>query len=269
MAILFSGGVDSLLLTALVNEIWPEDEPLDLLNVAFEQTSANKFDVPDRKTGLKSLEELKNCSNIKRKWNFIEINVTREELSEMRKEKISHLIYPCHTVLDDSIGCSLWFASRGIGMVHNQQYASAARAVVVGSGADELLGGYSRHRATFEKKGLAELIKELENELKRIPYRNLGRDDRVIADHGREPHAPYLDENFVEYCNSLPIYVKANLHLPRGIGEKLILRLALWKLGFRQAAAVPKRAMQFGTRIAKSENKNERGSDMCSRLTIE
>lgn len=103
-------------------------------------------------------------------------------------------------------------------------------------------------------------------ELKRLPFRNLGRDDRVMADHGREPHAPYLDELFVSYCNSLPIEIKANLNLPRGVGEKLILRLALWRLGFRKSALEPKRAMQFGTRIAKSENRKERGADVCCRL---
>lgn len=55
LAILFSGGVDSLILAALVDRYVPLDLPIDLLNVAFGTTS---FDVPDRKTGLAGLKEL-------------------------------------------------------------------------------------------------------------------------------------------------------------------------------------------------------------------
>lgn len=51
--------------------------------------------------------------------------------------------------------------------------------------------------------------------------------------------------------------------LPPGIGDKLILRLAAWYLGLRYAAALPKRALQFGSRIA---NSRENGSDHSHRL---
>ena len=42
----------------------------------------------------------------------------------------------------------------------------------------------------------------------RISERNLGRDNRVIGDHMRDCVAPYLDENFVSYVNSLPVQYK-------------------------------------------------------------
>ena len=32
-----------------------------------------------------------------------------------RSDYITHLVYPLETVLDDSIGCALWFAARGEG----------------------------------------------------------------------------------------------------------------------------------------------------------
>ena len=43
-----------------------------------------------------------------------------------------HLIYPLHTILDDSIGCAIWFAARGRGLVTNEtgdrvEYVSTAR----------------------------------------------------------------------------------------------------------------------------------------------
>lgn len=58
--------------------------------------------------------------------------------------------------------------------------------VLTGIGADEQLAGYSRHRVRFTKSGHEGLIQELKMELDRIPSRNLGRDDRVIGDHGKE-----------------------------------------------------------------------------------
>ena len=35
-----------------------------------------------------------------------------------RKERVSHLIFPLCTVLDDSIGCAFWFAARGQGSLY-------------------------------------------------------------------------------------------------------------------------------------------------------
>lgn len=57
---------------------------------------------------------------------------------------------------------------------------------MTGIGADEQLAGYSRHRVRFATSGHEGLIQELAMELGRISSRNLGRDDRVIGDHGKE-----------------------------------------------------------------------------------
>lgn len=57
---------------------------------------------------------------------------------------------------------------------------------MTGIGADEQLAGYSRHRVCFKTSGHVGLIQELEMELGRISSRNLGRDDRIIGDHGKE-----------------------------------------------------------------------------------
>lgn len=58
--------------------------------------------------------------------------------------------------------------------------------VLTGIGADEQLAGYSRHRVRFKTSGHEGLIQEVAMELGRISSRNLGRDDRVIGDHGKE-----------------------------------------------------------------------------------
>uniref|UniRef100_A0A2K6FMI7 Asparagine synthetase domain-containing protein 1 n=1 Tax=Propithecus coquereli TaxID=379532 RepID=A0A2K6FMI7_PROCO len=308
VAILFSGGIDSMVIATLADRHIPLDEPIDLLNVAFmtgektiptnfnkkrskqknhceipsEEFSKNvaatdgaspdkQFNVPDRITGRAGLKELQ-VINPSRIWNFVEINVSLEELQKLRRTQICHLIQPLDTVLDDSIGCAVWFASRGIGWLatqdHMKSYQSSAKVVLTGIGADEQLAGYSRHRVRFQTHGLEGLNKEIVMELGRISSRNLGRDDRVIGDHGKEARFPFLDENVVSFLNSLPVWEKANLTLPRGIGEKLILRLAAVELGLSASALLPKRAMQFGSRIAKIEKNNEKASDKCERLQI-
>lgn len=58
--------------------------------------------------------------------------------------------------------------------------------VLTGIGADEQLAGYSRHRMQFKMHGHERLIQEVAMEMARISSRNLGRDDRVIADHSKE-----------------------------------------------------------------------------------
>nr|XP_007963802.2 asparagine synthetase domain-containing protein 1 [Chlorocebus sabaeus]XP_037857776.1 asparagine synthetase domain-containing protein 1 [Chlorocebus sabaeus]XP_037857777.1 asparagine synthetase domain-containing protein 1 [Chlorocebus sabaeus] len=308
VAILFSGGIDSMVIATLADRHIPLDEPIDLLNVAFiaeEKTMPTSFNkernkqknkceisseefskdvaaddddspdkhvsVPDRITGRAGLKELQAVSP-SRIWNFVEINVSMEELQKLRRTRICHLIRPLDTVLDDSIGCAVWFASRGIGRLVAQDgvksYQSSAKVVLTGIGADEQLAGYSRHRVRFQSHGLEGLNKEIMMEVGRISSRNLGRDDRVIGDHGKEARFPFLDENVVSFLNSLPIWEKANLTLPRGIGEKLLLRLAAVELGLTASALLPKRAMQFGSRIAKMEKNNEKASDKCGRLQI-
>ncbi|XP_058156486.1 asparagine synthetase domain-containing protein 1 isoform X1 [Dasypus novemcinctus] len=308
VAILFSGGIDSMVIATLADHHIPLDEPIDLLNVAFmtkekniptsfnkkkskqknhceipsEELSKNlaaadgdslykQFSVPDRITGRAGLKELQ-AINPSRMWNFVEINVSLEELQKLRRTRICQLVQPLDTVLDDSIGCAVWFASRGTGCLVTQDevksYQSSAKVVLTGIGADEQLAGYSRHRVCFQTHGLQGLNKEIEMELGRISSRNLGRDDRVIGDHGKEARFPFLDENVVSFLNSLPVWEKADLSLPRGIGEKLILRLAALELGLTASTLLPKRAMQFGSRIAKMEKNNEKASDKCGRLQI-
>ena len=147
LGILFSGGLDSTIIAYFADKFVPAEEPIDLLNVAFCRNG--NFDVPDRKTGLMSLEELRLLCP-ERKWNFVEvifldlirllvslrtstvtsifqINVPDKELENARKNHVCHLIYPLETILDDSLGCALWFACKGQGTVNGCSYISSAK----------------------------------------------------------------------------------------------------------------------------------------------
>lgn len=75
-------------------------------------------------------------------------------------------------------------------------------------GADELFGGYTKHRAAFKNGSWLGLHKALDVDWNNLPYRNLGRDNRVTCDHGRDLRLPYLDEHVVEFVRSLPCWEK-------------------------------------------------------------
>ncbi|XP_069692810.1 asparagine synthetase domain-containing protein CG17486 isoform X4 [Periplaneta americana] len=227
IGILFSGGLDSTVLAALANDYVPLNEPIDLLNVAFEKEQSvsrkvkkkilkeppdeerNTFSVPDRITGRRALDELKKHYP-HRQWNFVEV-------------------------------------------------------LLLGMGADELLGGYRRHRTALQLKGWTGLEQELKLDMARISTRNLGRDNRVVSDHGCQGRLPYLDESVVSYLSSLDPWERCYPipAFPPGVGDKLLLRLVAWKLGLHYAAGLPKRAFQFGSRIA---NSKEKASDISDKL---
>ncbi len=276
VAVLYSGGVDSAVVAALADSVMPVSEPLDLINVAFE-TGKGDFDVPDRLTARQAYEELlataKGRGTEGRRIGLVEVNVTREELRAARAQTVSGLMAPsADSVLDDSIGCALWFAARGAGRrrvkgeEETHDYICPARVLLLGTGADEQLAGYSRHRTVFGSGGgPAAVAGELRLELRRLWRRNMGRDNRVVASHGVAPRYPFLDEAVVNFLSSLPSLRKADLRLPRGAGEKALLRASAMLLGLDSASTRPKRAIQFGSRIAKMEVRKEKGHQVAVR----
>ncbi|RIA96028.1 asparagine synthase-domain-containing protein [Glomus cerebriforme] len=283
VAIMFSGGLDCICLAALADKYIPKEEAIDLLNVGFEnpriqQKNKDKkknvshkndsiYDVPDRLTGRQGVEELRKIAP-GRIWNFVEVNVPYEEACTFKPE-IIELMAPSDTIMDLSIAMAFWFAARGKGQIASLDntkikinYESKARVLLVGIGADELLGGYSRHREAFRQCGWQKLIEEVQLDVDRISTRNLGRDDRIISSHSKESRFPYLASNVVSFLCSLPMYIKADMRYERGIGEKLLLRHVARQLGLSKASSLWKRAIQFGAKTAKmtNENSKERGN---------
>ena len=265
VGILFSGGLDCCVLACLAASLTPSEKPLHLYNVAFQQSNGG-FDVPDRITGLQAFSEIKQLYPDK-EISLILVNVTLEELQHERTRYVKDLLHPLETVLDDSIGCAIWFAARGRGVdsVTGDPIESRARVLILGMGIDEQLGGYSRHRTRFQRESWEGLADELRQELVNISSRNLGRDNRIVSDHGVAPRFPYLDEKFVNFLSSIPINLKCDFAHDRGVGEKLILRLLAYKLGLRLTSKEPKRAIQFGSRIAKMEKRKEKGNQKAVR----
>lgn len=266
VAVLFSGGLDSMILAALLDECLDPSYEIDLLNVSFDGQSA-----PDRISAKAGVKELRRIAPLRR-WKLLEIDADLSKLDFETKHVMS-LINPANTYMDLNIGIALWLAASGSGWVYEGnnnnndedlervKYKSKARIVLVGSGADEQCAGYGRHRTKFRRESWLGLHEEMKLDMLRIWKRNLGRDDRCIADNGKEARFPFLDEDVIRTLLNIPLWEVANLDQPSGTGDKKILREVAQLLGLYEAAVLPKRAIQFGSRIARESNRKNFGSN--------
>mmetsp|Transcript_5119 Transcript_5119/g.9072 ORF Transcript_5119/g.9072 Transcript_5119/m.9072 type:complete len:189 (+) Transcript_5119:3-569(+) len=178
--------------------------------------------------------------------------------------------------MDVNIATALWFASRGgtmgekNGIIHASNSTTnecqlarerqCPRVLLLGMGADETLGGYGRHRKAYEQGGWLRLKEELEMDQGRLWERNLGRDDRLCSDHGREARFPFLDAHVVKFLQQTPLQDICDFDLPPGKGDKRILRLIASRLGMDHASGLVKRAIQFGSRISHLSDTKRFGS---------
>jgi asparagine synthetase B (glutamine-hydrolysing) len=133
-------------------------------------------------------------------------------------------------------------------------YESQTKVILSGLGADELFGGYSRY-----KNG--DIQMHMSKDIDRVWMRNFGRDDRACCDNGIEIRYPYFDKELIEFLAGIKdITVVSDFTLKRGIGEKRLLRNVAKSLGFDMCYMFEKRAIQFGTKLAKETNAKVYGS---------
>lgn len=264
--LLFSGGVDSLLLAILLGQTLPEGTRLYLRNVAW-QTMEEKEDNDsddgggggvawDRKMGRLACETVRQLVGARVEVVWEEVDGPRagtRELEELMK-RAAELTHPMNTLMDATIGGVLSLA-------YKQKSKDGVKVCFSGLGADELFAGYARHVGCFNRGGFERLDQELHLEIARIGLRNGGRDDRVCGSFGLETRHPFLDRSVVEYAFSVPLHTLTGFEQKEkekekqeehddGEKGKLVLRRMLQQMGVpRELWNAPKKAMQFGSRM--------------------
>ena len=201
IACLLSGGLDSSLVAALVNNYYQS------------QNISNKLETYS--IGLDGSEDLKYAKIVA---NYLgtkhtEIIVTEQQMFEIIPEVVRTIESFDTTTVRASIGNYL------LGKYISEH--SEAKVIFNGDGSDELLGGYIYMNKCPDD---IEFDKEIRRLLKDIHLFDVLRSDKSISSHGLEPRTPFLDRSFANFILSLPPSFRNHLNHPKSTSEKFILR---------------------------------------------
>jgi asparagine synthase (glutamine-hydrolysing) len=200
IACLLSGGLDSSLITALVNEYHKQnsDKPLETFSI-----------------GLEGSEDLKYARIVADYLgtNHTEILLTEQYFIDAIPEVICAIESYDTTTVRASIGNYLL----GKYIAAN----SDAKVIFNGDGSDELCGGYLYMHAAPDA---LEFDKECRRLLRDIHKFDVLRSDKCISSHGLEPRTPFLDRTWVQHY--LSIHPSLRFHKGNKQCEKFLLRSA-------------------------------------------
>jgi len=202
IACLLSGGLDSSLIAALVNNFYHSNN------------LPNKLETYS--IGLEGSEDLKYAKVVANylNTNHTEIIVTEQEMFDAIPEVIKTIESYDTTTVRASIGNYL------LGQYITNH--SDAKVIFNGDGSDELLGGYLYMNKCPDN---IEFDKEIRRLLKDIHLFDVLRSDKSISSHGLEPRTPFLDRSFANFILSLPPSFRNHNNGTANI-EKYILRMS-------------------------------------------
>ena len=208
VACLLSGGLDSSLITALVNDVRKKvlkiDTPLETYSIGVE--------------GAADLVYAKKVADYLG-TNHTEVVLSEQQFFDAIPEVIKAIESYDTTTVRASIGNYL------IGK-HISEH-SDAKVIFNGDGSDELCGGYLYMRTCIDP---LEFDKECRRLLKNIYTFDVLRSDKSISSHGLEPRTPFLDREWVDYY--LSIHPDLRCHSNKSQPEKHLLRKAFSKSHF-------------------------------------
>ncbi len=228
--LLFSGGIDSLLIARVLQNLGKDFTCY---------TAAAQEDSPDLLSAKTVAEKL----GLKLRYKII----TKEETKTYLK-KIVPLIEDSN-VIKVGVALPLFIACEMAKKEGN-------KVIFSGSGADEIFGGYNRHKTGDLKK----LNEDCYSDLLRIYEKNCYRDDVITMHNNLELRVPFLDKELVAFALNIPPEMKI-----KDGEEKYILRKLALSLGIPKAFAErKKKAAQYGSgfdqvleKLAKEEKKSK------------
>jgi asparagine synthase (glutamine-hydrolysing) len=184
IACLLSGGLDSSLIAALVNQY----------HVTNGLATLETYSI-----GLAGSDDLYHAKIVADYLGtkHTEIVVTEEDFLNAIPEVIRTIESYDTTSVRASIGN--WLLGKYI------SEHSEAKVIFNGDGSDELMGGYLY---MYKAPDSIEFDKESRRLLKDIYMYDVLRSDKSISSHGLEPRTPFLDRSWVQYYLSIPVNMR-------------------------------------------------------------
>lgn len=198
IACLLSGGLDSSLVAALVNEFHKINNLPQLETYSI---------------GMVGSEDLKYAKQVA---DYLGTKHTSIEVSESDfVNAIPKVIYDIESYDTTTVRASVgnWLVAKYI------SEHSDAKVIFNGDGSDELMGGYLYMK---HARNCIEFDRECKRLLSNIHYFDVLRSDRSISSHGLEPRTPFLDRTWTNYYLSLPLKMRYSRDDP----EKYLIRSA-------------------------------------------
>ncbi len=216
--ILFSGGVDSVLIAKTCQEL---GVPFTCYTAALD----SDVEAEDLKAAKKAAQEM----GLELKYRTIKLDQVERYLKKVVPLIEDNNVVKVGVALTFHVACELAKKDR-------------IKVVFSGLGSEELFAGYERH------KGARDVNDECLSGLRKMYERDLYRDDVITMNHNLELRLPFLDKRLAAY--SLRIPAKHKLDDKQ---NKKIIREIAQDLGVpEQFAHRRKRAAQYGSRFDKA-----------------
>ncbi|MEM2237279.1 MAG: asparagine synthase-related protein [Candidatus Caldarchaeum sp.] len=222
-AVFFSGGLDSLVLAKLLDQLGYN--PV-LLTLGVE--GSRDFERSERAAKTLGL-------------NVVRVNVDRDMVGNAL-EKLKRLLGKM-SVMDASIATAMYLLSV-------EAVEMGCSAAVSGQGADELFAGYRRYETVLAAEGYKGLDEVLRRDFLKLHEFGLPRDFLAARAGGTYVITPYLAKEVVEAAVSIPSSKKIAVEEGGAIRKK-VLREVCRQLGLGELAEVEKKALQYSTGLQK------------------
>jgi asparagine synthase (glutamine-hydrolysing) len=220
MGIIFSGGIDSVLVAYLASKMVPE--------------------VVCYTAGMEGSSDLDHARDIASKLG-LDLHV-----KELGQNEVEKLVPEIMDVIEDSnagqvevaipIYCAIQLASR-----------QGIRIMLTGQGADELFGGYSWYSQVASREGFGTLRRHMVDDLMLLYKETLEREDKISMAHSVEMREPFLDRDVIAV--SMDIDLRLNVKKDDRFGKRVHRKLAQM-LGIpKEIAFRPKEAAQHGSGV--------------------
>lgn len=219
IGIIFSGGIDSVLVAYLAAKIVPK--------------------VVCYTCGVKGSSDIANARQIAERLG-LELKV-----AELDHDSVEKLIPEVINVIEDANAGQVEVALPVYGAVR-LAHQDGIKVMLTGQGADELFGGYSWYAKVAEKEGYRNLRRHMIEDLLLLYKETLEREDKITMAHSIELREPFLDPEVIRVA--LGIDLRLNVKGGRDTLGKHVHRKVAQSLGIpKDIAYRVKEAAQHGS----------------------